>query len=145
MHNNASLDDQLAALTDGILNGEDVHTPPELDDLAFVVRRLHEIIMPDARPDPAFRDRLTRRLNREWTLQHQRQGRSWRSNRLVQLTALAAVVTVMLFALALLSANGEDKPVQGTALGTITEAAVIIVVLVALGLLVIWYRQRRNL
>jgi NADH:ubiquinone oxidoreductase subunit K len=145
MHDNARLDDELAALTDRILSGEDVQTQPELDDLALVVRQLHEMIKPDARPDPAFRDRLTWRLDREWTLQHQRQARSWRSNRLVQLVALAAVVALLLFVLVLLSANGNDKPVQGTALGSITESVVIIAALVGLGLLVIWYRQRRNL
>jgi hypothetical protein len=144
MHDDARLDDELAAFTDGILAGEDASVPPELDDLASVVRRLHDTVVLGAQPEPAFRDRLTQRLNREWTLQHQRRKHPWRSSRPVQLMALAAVVAVILFALALLSANSDEKPVQGTALGTITGAVVIITVLLGLGLLIIWYRFRRD-
>jgi hypothetical protein len=144
MHDNPRLDDELAAFTDGLLAGEDAQTPPELDDLAHVVRQLNEIIGSDVHLDPAFRERLTQRLNREWTLQHKRRSH-WHSSHLVQLLALAAVIAVTLGALVLLLAEANDKPVQGTALGSAPGIAVVIAVLVGLGVLLIWYYQRRNL
>jgi hypothetical protein len=143
MHDHTGLDDELAAFTDQLLAGEDVQAPPELEELAGVVRQLHAMIAPESRPDPAFRERLTQRVHREWSIQHKRQPRAWHSRRLVQLTALAAVVALTLLALLLLS-DGDEEPVQGTALGSVTGVIVVAAVLVGLGVLIVWYRQRRN-
>lgn len=146
MHNNARLDNELAALTDCLLRGEDVQAPPELDDLVLVVRQLNEMIRPGVRPDPAFRDHLTQRLNREWTVQHQRQKLPWHRQRLVQLTALAAAVCGILLVVGLLAGDGNNETVQGTALGSITGVVVMTIgVLVGLGLLMLWYYRRQKL
>lgn len=141
MHDHTELDNDLAAFTDRLLAGEDVQAPPELEELAHVVRQLHAVIAPESRPDPAFRERLTQRVNREWSIQHKRPPSAWRSRRLVQLTALAAVVALTLLALLLLS-EGDEEPVQGTALGSVTGVVVVAAVLIGLGLLIVWYRQR---
>ena len=85
MHDDTRLDDELAAFTDGLLGGEGEPTSPGLEELALVVRQLNAVIAPGTRPDPAFRDHLTQRLNREWTFQHQRRTRFRHSTRLVQL------------------------------------------------------------
>lgn len=69
MNNETRLDDELAAFTDKLLAGEDVHAVPEIEDLAAVVRQVHELVAPDSPPDPAFRKRLTQQLEREWAQQ----------------------------------------------------------------------------
>jgi hypothetical protein len=69
MNDETRLDDELAAFTDKLLAGGDVHAAPEIEDLAAVVRQVHELIVPDSRPDPAFRERLTQQLEREWAQQ----------------------------------------------------------------------------
>jgi hypothetical protein len=142
MHDNARLDDELAAFTDSFLAGEDVAAPARLEELAQVVRQLNAVIAPGEQPSPAFRERLTRRLTREWSLQHQRRTRFRPSRRLVQ---LAAVVAVILGAAIVLSLDPEDKPVQGTALGSTSGIVVVVAVLVVVGIVVFWLYQRRNL
>ena len=142
MHDKARLDDELAAFTDSFLAGEDVPTSAGIEELAQVVRQLNALIAPAEQPSPAFRERLTQRLNREWTLQHQRRTRLRFSRRLVQ---LAAVVAVILVALIVLSLDSDHKSVQGTALGSPSGIAVIIVVLVVIGGAILWFYQHRNL
>jgi lipopolysaccharide export LptBFGC system permease protein LptF len=142
MHDNARLDDELAAFTDGLLAGEDVPAPTGLEELAQVVRQLNALIAPAERPSPAFREHLTQRLNREWTLQHQRRTRFRFSRRLVQ---VAAVVVVILGALVVLALNSENESVQGTALGSASGIVVIVVVLLAIGVAIFWFHQHRNL
>ena len=141
MHDNATLDDELAAFTDSLLAGENIPAPAELEELAQVVRQLSAVIAPAEQPGPAFRERLTQRLNREWTLQHERRTRFRYSRRLVQ---LAAVVAVVLGAMIVLLLDSENKSVQGTALGS-TSGIVIIVAVVAVGVLaILWFYQRQN-
>jgi hypothetical protein len=142
MHDNARLDDELAAFTDSFLAGEDVPTPVGLEELAQVVRQLNTLIAPAEQSSPAFREHLTQRLNREWTLQHQRRTRFRFSRRLVQ---VAAVVAVILGALIVLSFDSENKSVQGTALGSPSGIAVIIAVLVVIGVAILWFYRHRNL
>jgi heme A synthase len=142
MHDNARLDDELAAFTDGFLAGEDVPTPVGLEELAQVVRQLNALIAPAEQPSPAFRERLTQRLNREWTLQHQRRTRFRFNHRLVQ---VAAVVAVILGVLIVLSLDSENKSVQGTALGSTSGIVVIIAVLLVIGVTIFWFYQHRNL
>ncbi len=142
MHDDARLDNELAAFTDGLLAGQHVPTPPELEELAQVVRLLNGVIAPAERPNPAFREHLTQRLDREWSLQYQRRTRYPLSRRLVQ---LAAVVAVILGAVIVLSIDSDDKSVEGTALGSTSGIVVVIAVLVVVGVMVSWYYQHRNL
>ena len=114
-------------------------------ELAAVVRQLHRLISPDAQPEPAFRERLTHRLNREWVALHQRRVSPWRSNRMVQLAAVAAVVAVVLLAIVLVSTTGDDNAVEGTAAGSTTSVAVIVAAIVGIGLVIVWLSRRRSL
>jgi hypothetical protein len=144
MADNARLDDELAAFTDSLLAGEEAPVPAELSELAAVVRQLHTVIDPQARPTPVFEERLTQRLNREWTIQHERRPQTWRSYRLTRLAALAAALAVILVGVALLSSGGDNEPVQGTAIDSTIGTVAVLVALVGLGILVlIWLRQRR--
>ena len=141
MHDNATLDDELAAFTDSLLAGENIPAPAELEELAQVVRQLSAVIAPAEQPGQAFRERLTQRLNREWTLQHERRTRFRYSRRLVQ---LAAVMAVVLGAMIVLLLDSEDKPVQGTALGSTSGVVVIVAVLAVGALAIFWFYQRRK-
>ncbi len=145
MVDDARLDNELAAWTDRLLEGNDTQTPADLADLASVVRQLHQVIAPDARPDPAFRDRLTQRLHREWNLRHQRHSRVWPNRRVMQIAALAAGVTVVLLVIVLVLAQNSDdgEAIQGTALGSVAGAIVVLVVIAgSIGLLLAWYQRR---
>ena len=141
MHDNATLDDELAAFTDSLLAGENVPAPADLEELAQVVRQLSAVIAPAEHPGPAFREHLTQRLNREWTLQHERRTRFRYSRRLVQ---LAAVVAVVLGAMIVLLLDSENKSVQGTALGSTSGVVVIVAVLAVGALAIFWFYQRRK-
>ena len=145
MGDDIRLDDELAAFTDRLLAGEDAPAPPDLEDLAQVVRQLQQVIAPHERPAPGFRERLTQRLTREWPLQHHRRLRPWRASRRVQLTALAASVAVALLVVALLAANTDGSDVKGTASGSVAgPVAVVVVIALGVGLWLIWRYQRRK-
>ncbi len=142
------LDDQLAALTDRLLSGEESAAPEELDDLAQVVRQLHQVIAPDALPSPAYRARLTERVTREWNARQQaRQTRQWRRPRLIQLSVLVALVTVVLVAVALLATGSEnrDEGLQGTASGSAAWGMLVGVLIgIGLGFVILWLWQHRK-
>lgn len=144
MPQDARLDDELAAFTDQLLSGEQAQVSPEIEDLAAVVKRLCQVVDPATRPDPAFRDRLTQRLNREWTLYHQRPARRWMSNRLLQVAAVAAGLGVVLLVVSLLGNGSGDQNIEGTAWGSLGWAFVIVVAVGGLVAFVIWYGRKRK-
>jgi hypothetical protein len=142
------LDDQLAALTDRLLAGDESLAPDELDDLAQVVRQLQQMIAPDVLPSPAFRVRLTQRVTREWNArQRARRARQWRRPRLIRLSVLVALVTLALVAVALLATGGDnrDEGLQGTASGSAAWGVVVGAMIgIGLGFVILWLRQRRK-
>ncbi len=165
MDDETRLDNELAAFTDGLLAGKDPESAPEIEALAHVVRRFHHIIDPDSRPEPAFRERLAKQLDHEWTIQHrslappeqqQRADRErhsprflfdgLRHNRVVRLAAMAAVLTVVLSVAVLVATDSDNAPGEpGTASGDFAWPVVIgIVVVGLLGLLIFWLGQRRK-
>jgi type VI protein secretion system component VasF len=144
MGNDAKHDNELAALTDSLLEGRDQPVSEDVQELSQVVRQLHQVIRPDVPPDPLFRKQLARRLNQEWT--YQRRAPRWYANRYVRLAALAAVLMVVLLGVALLSAqSNSDNTIEGTAIGTVAwTAAIVVVVAGALVGLALWWQQRRR-
>ncbi|NDJ79222.1 MAG: hypothetical protein GYB65_23475 [Chloroflexi bacterium] len=145
------LDNELAALTDRVLAGEQTDIPPELSDLTPIIEQLHQTVAPDAEPDAGFQDQLTRRIMREWESHPPRHApRSrwsyWRTNRIVQLAAAAATLVVVLLAIALLAnrTDTSDGSMEGTALGSPGGMAVILAALVIAGLIAFWVSQRRK-
>jgi hypothetical protein len=144
MSDNAKLDDELAAFTDNVLAGRDIPVSKELEGLSHVVSQLHRVIAPDAPPSPAFRDRLTQRLIREWNLLHDRQPRRVPFYRRRSILALAASLLVVVLAVVLLSlgAGDDNAPLQGTALGSGEWTVFIFMgILITAGLLAVWFRQ----
>lgn len=141
MVDNERLDEMLSNFTDRLLAGEDVAVSPELDDLEQVVRQLHQIVKPGGQVTPVFRAQLRQRLQREWTAQHKRQGRLWQNRRVMQL--VAASVAVLLLLIVLVTASDRGNATQGTALGSLTWIAGIILGVLGVGVLIFWLRQRR--
>lgn len=119
MENNTQLDDQLANLTDALLEGGKFDPTEDVEDLGQIVQQLHNLIESDAKPPPAFRVRLTENLNDEWNRQHRQkktvgrivQFRNLRNNRYV---AAAAVIALVLM-IALLLDQSASEPATGTA------------------------------
>ena len=145
MHEHARRDDELATFTNQLLAGEEPETMSELDDLAGVVRQLHDAIAPHKKPTPNFRAQLTQRLEMEWGLQYRKPARWWHTRRAQQMVALAASFLVLVAAAIWLSWQHEDggSALKGTALGPSTGALVmLVVVLGGLGLVML-YRHRR--
>lgn len=154
-------DDELAAYTDQLLAGENPEVPPEIEDLAPVVRSLRDVIQPDAKPSPTFRAQLDQQLDREWEqIQLERQDanrlgqrptrprarqpviKRWRQRRMARLVSLAAAVAVILVG-ALLVIDQESSSQAGSATGPLSWPVVVGVVSVVLvGLLLFWLSQR---
>jgi hypothetical protein len=146
MQDDAKRDEELATLTDRLLAGEEVEVLPELEDLAQVVRRIREVAPLGTHADPAYRVRLKRRLDQEWNLRYKRATHNWWNRRTFRLAVLAASLLVVLLVAVLLSIEGTDdgKTVQGTALGSLASAFLIVAAVVGIGLVVLWYWQRRE-
>lgn len=142
MQNDKRLDDELANFTDHLLAGEDLPVSSELEDLALVVRQLHRTVTPGAQAETEYRAHLKQRLQREWTIHHERQRRGWQNRRVMQLMA-AGVAAVVLLVILLSQNIDHDGGSQGTALGSLTWAVVVIIAAFGLGILIFWYRQRR--
>ena len=145
MHEHARRDDELATFTNQLLAGEEPEKMSELDDLARVVRQLHDTIAPYEKPTPTFRTQLAQRLEMEWNLQYRKAPRWWHTRRIQQMVALAAGLLVLVAATLWLSGQHEDSvgPLKGTALGPTTGALVVLVVVLGgLGLIMLYRRKR---
>lgn len=119
MDNQTQLDNQLADLTDALLERGTFEPAEDMDEFAQIVQQLHTLIEPDEKPPPIFRARLTETLTDEWNRQHRQKktgGRivPFRNLRLNPYLAAAAVIVVV-FLVALLLTQGEPNPQTGTA------------------------------
>ena len=144
MHEHARRDNELATFTDKLLAGEEPGKMTEQEELRVVVRQLYDVIAPHEKPDPAFREQLTQRLEMEWNLLHRQTSRWWEKRGVRRVAALAASLAVLVAAAVWLSAQSEggDSTLKGTALGPMTGVLVVIlVVLGGLGLIMLYRRK----
>ncbi len=144
MHEHARRDNELATFTDKLLAGEEPETMNDQEELTVVVRQLYDVIAPHEKPDPAFRERLTQRLELEWHLLHNRPARWWQTPKARRAAALAAGLAMLVAAAMWFSAQSENgkSTLKGTALGPTTGALVVaLLVLGVLGLVAL-YRRR---
>ena len=143
MDENQRLDDELAALTDAILEKSDMKTMSDVNELAGVVRGLHALIEPDEKPSAAFEARLKQRLESEWE-QRGRRMRAGRFTPALRLASLAAVVVVALVAIVLLnSSTPSGTGLPGTAVGANGATVIVIVLAVFAGAALLLWRNRR--
>jgi hypothetical protein len=139
-NNTPQLDDELAELTDKMLAGQDMPISAENEPLARVLKQLHQIT--SGSPNPAYRSRLTRRLNEEWDRVQQRQSRALFARPVFRFAALAAAVVLVLGAVLIVLGPGNPS-LPATVVGQVDPifAVVFILALVLVGA-VIWSRRR---
>lgn len=145
MSDDTRLDDELANLTDALLEGREMQTSTGRHDLEQVVRQLHQTLLSGGPPDPAYRARLEQRLIQEWNRVYRAQR--WYQRRAARALALAAALVFALLALILaLPATGAGA-LHGAAAGALSwEAALALVVLLGLAALIVfvWVWRRRR-
>jgi hypothetical protein len=144
MHNNQpELDDELADLTDKLLAGQDMNVSADNESYAKIVKQLHQIVASEPTATPAYRTRLTRRLNDEWDKAHRRQPERVFARPMFRFAALAAsVVLVLLVVLVALGQNSGFVPTPGASLGPLTVPTIIFVVALVVIVAIIWQRRR---
>ncbi len=149
------LDNELAELTDRLIAGRDMEPPqnlpdlPELEALANVTRQLHRLMSQESAPSPAFRSRLTQRLNQEWAVVQrqkvtQKPARGFALRPVWGWAALAAALLVV-FAVVLYPSLSQSSS-AGLAAGQSTPEVLIVglVLLLVLGLIVLAASRNRR-
>jgi len=123
-----SLDNELADLTDSVTAEGQPRVPSstELQGLETTVKMLFDL--QNASPDPAFRARLTARLNREWDLLHSQRApaRSFSSRSIFNFITLAALVVIVAGALIFLP-QAQGNGVQGFSSGSSEWLPILII------------------
>jgi hypothetical protein len=115
------LDNHLAEFTDQVLANSQRESGGRMSQEEQVVLRLRQIVAPEANIDPAFRRKLTNRLNQEWDTSRRTRSRSHSTIRLRprHLYTLAATIVAALIGLTFLLNDGVASPESsaGTAYG----------------------------
>lgn len=142
MDENRRLDDELAKLTDAVIESREAKTSEDMAELSDMVRGLRDLIEPDDQPSASFEARMRQRLDLEWEQRQRRMLRPRVSNtvRVASLAAALVVVLVVVISLAGAPANGG---LQGTALGSPEGIIVIAALAAVVGIAVLIWRGRR--
>lgn len=133
MSDQITLDDKLAELTDSLLAEGEAIFPQELKSEEYIVQQLNRIILPKDSLNPAFRERLTRRLNEEWERTFQRRSRRrivsfpLRSMRGLAVAASIALVFAFIILTVLGDGSGDGSEQLGFAQGPLTGFIILIV------------------
>lgn len=142
MDENRRLDDELADLTDAVIENREIKTSDDMADLPEVVYGLRDLIEPGDPPPADFEARMRQRLDMEWD-QRQRRLTQVRVSPAARVATLAAALVVVLVVMIALTGPPANGGMQGTALGS-TEAIIGFVAIVAVvGALVLVWRSRR--
>jgi hypothetical protein len=142
-------DERLAELTDNLLAGRPVMADESLSKEARLIRLLAQILPPQETEVPsAFRQRLSRRLEDEWTQSHTTQSQPllW-IKRYPRLVALAAALGVALGAVLVWSATQGGNSAQesvATSTGDATAAVVIVFLGALMTTVIIFYGLSRK-
>lgn len=146
-NNRTKLDDELAALTDALLEGEPVPDEVDVGELEEIVRGLKDLTAPDQPADPAFRKRLETRIDQEWDRiypQH-RSVRFFQRPDVRRFGLVAAVLVVLVGILVILGGDDTASGLQATAEGQISAAVLVTGAMIAAVVVgaVLWYMRRR--
>lgn len=132
---NTERDNELAALTDAVLEGRPMSASTTTRDLERVIIQLRDVIDPDTPPDPGYSMRLSGRLGQEFDLLQRPKVRKWPNQRMVQLVGMAAAFIIVLGIGILVSGGGDDgSRLPGTGDGPLSLAAIVVLTVVAIGL-----------
>lgn len=145
---NTERENELAALTDALLEGRTMTTATVPRELERVIIQLRDVIDPDSPPDPAYSMRLSRRMDQEFDLLQRAKTRKWPNQRMVQLVGMAAAIIVVLGIGILFSGDGGangDSGLSGTAVGNLSVLETILLGAVAIGLgSVVFFLMKRR-
>ena len=144
MNDQSRRDNELADFTDQLLAGQAADGHDDMQDLAAVVQRLHQLVGPDNAPSATFQARLTQRLEMEWSLTQQRKTQWWRNRRMQRFSALlAASVAMVVAAVAFLTLyeTESNDTLQGSAVGPATCVVVVALISVAVVSLFLFFRR----
>src|SRR5262245_22015404 len=142
MDDQKRLDDELADLTDALVEGRDMKASAELQGLDQTVRLLNDVIRPDGVPDQAFRARLTQRMNEEWAMTHPRRVH-WYNQPVFRFAAAAAGLVFVLLGILWLSKPGGITDPTATGFGRDVGSLLIVSAVVIGGIAFYLWRNRR--
>ncbi|MBZ0319274.1 MAG: hypothetical protein K8L91_22860 [Anaerolineae bacterium] len=131
---NTERDNELAALTDAVLEGRPMSASTTTRDLERVIIQLRDVIDPDTPPDPGYSMRLSGRLGQEFDLLQRPKVRKWPNQRMVQLVGMAAALIVVLGIGILYSGGDDGSRLPGTGDGPLSLVAIVVLAVVAVGL-----------
>jgi hypothetical protein len=142
MDENRRLDEDLADLTDAVIENRETKTSEDMAELSAVVRGLRDLIESGEQPSALFEARMRQRLDLEWEQRQRRMLRPRVSNA-VRVASLAAALVVVLVVVISLFGAPEDGGLQGTALGSPEGIIVVFALAAVVGLAVLLWRRRR--
>lgn len=145
MDKEQKLDAMLAAYTDAILAGEEgTEMDDELQQLGTVVGQLQRTIDPETPPSPAFRSRLTQRLNEEWTQVHrERRVLQFSQKRWMRMAvAVAALLMIVVGVVLLLPENSGNQ--EATSGGEVSAVLIVAGVGMAVALAAFFFWSQRR-
>lgn len=143
MDENRRLDDELAEVTDAIIENREMKPSQEIAELAEIARGLRDLIEPNTPPSAAFEARMKNRLDVEWE-QRQRRVTRMRVSPMVRMVALAAaVVVVMVVVIFLTNTTSEEGGFNATALGSPDALIALVAVAAVIGAAILVWRSRR--
>jgi hypothetical protein len=143
--NDQHLDDEVAELTDAVLENRMVQASEAGHEYEPVILRLKDLIEPETAAPDAFRERLAQRLNDEWLVSRRArrapQPRLF-SSRPMRVATLAASVAVVLLA-AILILN-PSEPATTDVSGTVLNGPIVIVIALMVGGVIAFALLRRK-
>ncbi|HLU08761.1 MAG TPA: hypothetical protein VK003_03785 [Oceanobacillus sp.] len=143
MDENRRLDDELAELTDAIIENREMTPSQDIADLAEIARGLRDLIEPNTPPSASFDARMKNRLDMEWE-QRQRRMTRMRVTPAVRMVSLAAAVVVVMVVVIFLTNNpSEGGGFDGTALGSPDALIAVVAVAAVVGAAILVWRNRR--
>jgi hypothetical protein len=143
--NDQQLDDEVAELTDAVLENRMIQASEDGHDYEPVIHQLKAIIEPESGVPAAFREQLTQRLNDEWLMSRRArrapQPRRF-SSRPMRVATLAASVAVILLAAVLIL--NPSEPATTDVGGTVLNGSVVIVIAALVGGVIAFALLRRK-
>ncbi len=113
----SNADEELAAVTDALLNGQtSVQFSDGDQELGMVIRLIYQTIAPNQPTTADFEQRLTARLISEWDRTYERPRLRLLDHPLMRVAAAAAAVVLILAVVLVLAVPAASRPVTGTAL-----------------------------
>lgn len=139
-------DDQLADLTDAVLDRRDPQVTPELRDFGELAVLLRDVIRPDSEPPEALRERLGMQMAHEFdALSSSTRNRRRALTTPLRIALAAASVALVLLAILLFDAADVTQSLSGAAagIGDVGSLALGVLLVSGAGLIALLVVRRR--